>query len=176
MKAYAHTLFPLRGRIFWEHMEEEPIYPPLFTKVMGRPKRNRRKAPEEKIKKGVKVLTKAGVTIHCGVCGVANHNKKGHAKYVLDQLEQRAENAAGDDEEADIPYILEVKYFNFSVQVDASSSPQCLTIFVYYMGAAYNSTYSRSFYGSNTPGWKHGVHDGTRGLSFCLFCISNCLN
>jgi hypothetical protein len=43
---------------------------------MGRPKKNRKKAPEEKIKKGVKVFTKAGVTIHCSVCGKADHNKK----------------------------------------------------------------------------------------------------
>jgi hypothetical protein len=36
------------------------IHPPLFTKVMGRPKKNRKMAPKEKIKKGVKVFTKAG--------------------------------------------------------------------------------------------------------------------
>jgi hypothetical protein len=45
------------------------IHPPLFTKVMGRPKKNRKKAPEEKIKKRVKAFTKAGVTIHCSICG-----------------------------------------------------------------------------------------------------------
>jgi hypothetical protein len=29
------------------------VHPPLFTKIMGRPKKNRKKAPEEKIKKKV---------------------------------------------------------------------------------------------------------------------------
>jgi hypothetical protein len=43
---------------------------------MGRPKKNRRKAPKEKMKQGVKIFTKAGVTIHCSICGKANHNKK----------------------------------------------------------------------------------------------------
>jgi hypothetical protein len=63
-KAYAYKLAPLRGRVFWENMNVVTIHPPLFTKVMGRPKKNRKKAPKEKIKKGVKVFTKAGVTMH----------------------------------------------------------------------------------------------------------------
>jgi hypothetical protein len=69
MKAYAFNLAPLRGRIFWEKMNRVAIHPPLFTKVMGRPKENRKKAPEEKCKKGVVILTKAGVTMHCSMCG-----------------------------------------------------------------------------------------------------------
>jgi hypothetical protein len=36
---------------------------------MGRPEKNIRKAPEEKIKKGFNVFTKAGVTIHHFECG-----------------------------------------------------------------------------------------------------------
>jgi hypothetical protein len=75
---------------------------------MGRPKKNRRKAPEEKIKKGVKVFTKAGVTIHCSECGKANHNKKGHKKYLETLAEQRRNNIVLDDEDVDIPSILEV--------------------------------------------------------------------
>ena len=109
MKAYAHKLFPLRGRVFWEKMQAAPVYPPLFTKVMGRPRRNRKKAPEEKMKQGVLRLTRAGVTMHCSVCGNPNHNKRGHSKYVEDQLRQsQAGPVFGDDEEVDIPQIREV--------------------------------------------------------------------
>jgi hypothetical protein len=79
-------------------MNAVPIQPPLFTKVMGRPKKNRKKTPEEKIKRGKKVFTKAGVTMHCSICGKAYHNKKGHTKYV-----ERME-----DEEIDIPSIVQV--------------------------------------------------------------------
>jgi hypothetical protein len=43
MKAYAFNLAPLRGRIFWEKTNGVTIHPPLFTKVMGRPKKNRKK-------------------------------------------------------------------------------------------------------------------------------------
>jgi hypothetical protein len=38
------------------------------------------KEPKEKIKKGVKIFTKDGVTIHCSISGQANHNKKGPPK------------------------------------------------------------------------------------------------
>jgi hypothetical protein len=89
-------------------MNAVPIQPPLFTKVMGRPKKNRKKAPEEKIKKGVRVFTKAGVTIHCSVCGKADHNKKGHNNYIA-RLEQNIENnIVEEDEEVDMPEILQV--------------------------------------------------------------------
>ena len=107
-KAYAFNLAPLRGRAFWEKMNGVTIHPPLFTKVMGRPKKNRKKAPEEKIKNGVKTFTKAGVTIHCSVCGKANHNKKGHQKYVDSLAEQIQNSIVGEEEDFDIPEILQV--------------------------------------------------------------------
>jgi hypothetical protein len=45
------------------------VHPPLYTKVMGRPKKNRRKTPEEKEKKkGTKILTRSGMTMHCSIC------------------------------------------------------------------------------------------------------------
>ena len=86
-RAYAFNLSPMRGREFWEKVPGPTIHPPLFTKVMGRPKKNRRKAPEEVVKRGVKVFTKAGVQIHCSECGQPGHNKKGHQKYVANLAE-----------------------------------------------------------------------------------------
>jgi hypothetical protein len=46
--AYAYNLVPLRGRVNWEKMNGVVVLPPLYTNVMGRPKTNGRKAPEEK--------------------------------------------------------------------------------------------------------------------------------
>jgi hypothetical protein len=51
------------------------VHPPLYTKLMGRQK-NKRKNPEEKEKDCVKLITKAGMTMHCSVCGNLNHKKK----------------------------------------------------------------------------------------------------
>lgn len=109
-RAYAFTLAPLRGRVFWEKMNASVVHPPLFTKVMGRPKRCRRKAPEEKLKKGITVLTKAGTKIHCSVCGKSGHNKKGHQTYVQNQQQQMEEGIIMEDQEIDIPSILEHIY------------------------------------------------------------------
>ena len=106
--AYAYNLAPLRGRLFWQNMNAVPIHPPLYTKVMGRPKKNRRKAPEEKMKKGVHIFTKAGVSIHCSVCGVAGHNKKGHAKYIETRRQQEEMNIVGEGDEVDMPEMLQV--------------------------------------------------------------------
>jgi hypothetical protein len=75
---------------------------------MGRPKKNRRKALEEKIKQGVKIFTKAGVTIHCSVCGKANHNKKGHDEYLETLAELRENIIIGKDDDTDIPSIVHV--------------------------------------------------------------------
>jgi hypothetical protein len=57
-EAYGYKLVPLRGRAHWEKMNGVHVHPPLFTKVMGRPKKNKKKASEEKIKKGVKLVTR----------------------------------------------------------------------------------------------------------------------
>jgi hypothetical protein len=75
---------------------------------MGRPKENRRKAPEEKMKQGVKIFTKAGVTIHCSICGKANHNKKGHEKYLQTLADLRENNIIVEDDDIDIPSIVQI--------------------------------------------------------------------
>ena len=81
-KAYSFNIKPMRDQEHWTKMEGVDVYPPVYTKVMGRPRRNRKKDPEEKQdKEGGKKLSKHGVTMHCSGCGGANHNKKGHNKW-----------------------------------------------------------------------------------------------
>jgi hypothetical protein len=90
-------MVPLRSRSHWEKQNGVPVHPPLYTKVMGRPKKNRRKTPEEKEKNGAKYITRTGLTMHCSKCGKANHNKKGHAKYIVEK--NNVEILADDDEQ-----------------------------------------------------------------------------
>jgi hypothetical protein len=75
---------------------------------MGRPKKNRRQTPEEKQKKGVAYLNKAGVPMHCSICGRPNHNKKGHAKYMEALHLNDGVDLDEEVEDADDPTILEV--------------------------------------------------------------------
>jgi hypothetical protein len=44
------------------------------------------------------------MTMHCSVCGNPNHNKKGHAKWVLDQLNGAANV---EDEDVDDPSLMQ---------------------------------------------------------------------
>ena len=106
-------MHPLRGRAFWEKVDAVLVHPPLYTKVMGRPKKNRKKAPQEKMKKGVPTITRHGLTMHCSICGEPNHNKKGHENWVLNQMAEEAErraagqDAAQDEDDQDDPSILQ---------------------------------------------------------------------
>ena len=69
------------------------IHPPVFTKQMGSPPKNRRKTPEKKRKKdGTVYLNKKGVAMHCSVCGKDDHNSRGHEKYMQrEPVEQKDE-------------------------------------------------------------------------------------
>jgi hypothetical protein len=115
-KAYAHNLHPLRGRAFWEKVDAMLVHPPLYTKIMGRPKKNRKKAPEQKITQGVPTLSRHGLTMHCSICGKPNHNKKGHDNWILSQMAEQeerrveaedAEGAGQEEQHVDDPSILE---------------------------------------------------------------------
>jgi hypothetical protein len=73
MLAYGGQIFPLRDKDEWAPVDATPILPPLYEKSVGRRKKNRRKQPEES-EDGTR-LSKHGVTMHCGYCKVAGHNR-----------------------------------------------------------------------------------------------------
>lgn len=111
IKAYGFNIKPMRDQEHWTKMDGVEVYPPVYTKVMGRPRRNRKKDPEEKQdKEGGKKLTKHGVTMHCSLCGGANHNKEGHNKW--QETNREAPQATEDDseDEFDDPSIISVSY------------------------------------------------------------------
>ena len=37
LKAYGYNLMPLRDPEMWEKMDGDKVYPPIFTKQLGRP-------------------------------------------------------------------------------------------------------------------------------------------
>lgn len=105
-EVYAFTMVPLRGREHWEKVQGVFVNPPLYIKVMGRPKKNRKKTPEEKKDEGYKYMTKAGVTMYYSICGKPDHNKRGHHNYEREQANDPS--LQEDDQEIDIPEILQV--------------------------------------------------------------------
>jgi hypothetical protein len=44
LEAYGYNIVPLRGRAFWEKVNGVHVLPPLYTKVMGRPKKKQEKS------------------------------------------------------------------------------------------------------------------------------------
>jgi hypothetical protein len=44
-------MVPLRSRDYWEKTTGLVVHPPLYTKVMGRPKKNTRQTPKVKEKR-----------------------------------------------------------------------------------------------------------------------------
>ncbi|KAM0888250.1 hypothetical protein ACQ4PT_028473 [Festuca glaucescens] len=78
LKAYGSYVVPLRSKEHWEKMSGIVVHPPLYTKTIGRPKKNRKKDPSEKDGK----LTKHGVTMHCSIRKSADHNKNGHKNHI----------------------------------------------------------------------------------------------
>ena len=105
LKAYGYTLVPLADPKHWVIQNGYKVHPPVFTKQLGRPKKNRKKAPEEKIKNGVRVLNRKGVTVHCSICGRADHNRKGHYKWLESLIQDGIEVV---DESYDDPTFLQV--------------------------------------------------------------------
>ncbi|XP_044348461.1 uncharacterized protein [Triticum aestivum] len=91
LEAYGHNIMPTRVRALWEQVEGPIIHPPVYKKRMGRPPKNRKKTPEEKLQKdGSIALNKKGVSMHCSICGKADHNKKGHQKFMEREREREA--------------------------------------------------------------------------------------
>ena len=106
LKAYGYTLVLLRDPKHWEKQNGYKVYPPVFTKQLGRPKKNRKKTPEEKrSRNGVRYLNKKGVTMHCSICGRADHNRKGHYRW---QEALIAEGVELVDDNYDDPTFLQV--------------------------------------------------------------------
>jgi hypothetical protein len=65
------------------------------------------------------IASKPGILRHCSKYGKADHNKKGHQKY-LDRLgEQSQNNIIDEDEELNIPSIVEV-HFLFCANICSS--------------------------------------------------------
>ena len=74
IEAYNCSIYPIADRSEWTKTNGPDILPPYYEKKCGRPKRSRRKNPEE-LADGTK-LSKHGVKMHCGYCRDPNHTRR----------------------------------------------------------------------------------------------------
>ncbi|XVF88181.1 hypothetical protein PTKIN_Ptkin19aG0029600 [Pterospermum kingtungense] len=75
MKAYNYSMQPINGVHDWKKSLLELILPPPVYKMLGRPKKSRKKAKNEPRKK-LGVLSREGQVNTCSLCGVPRHNKR----------------------------------------------------------------------------------------------------
>lgn len=76
-KAYSHYIQPVPNIKMWSKTNGFHIDPPELRKMLGRPKKNRRKDKDEPEKKKYGKLLKKGGKVFCNNSGHENHNKAG---------------------------------------------------------------------------------------------------
>ena len=78
-KAYTPTIQPMSGPNMWKKSDATPPLPPKERNMPGRPKKMRRKEPEEIIdaNSSNKKLRKTYVVITCSLCKGEGHNAAG---------------------------------------------------------------------------------------------------
>ncbi|KAI4376243.1 hypothetical protein MLD38_014028 [Melastoma candidum] len=76
-QAYMHVLHPLEGSKFWPHEESDPIRPPPYKKLPGRPRKQKRKKSKEEDPKTSSVqLSRKGIGMTCKLCGNMGHSRR----------------------------------------------------------------------------------------------------
>ncbi|KAH6781881.1 hypothetical protein C2S52_001303 [Perilla frutescens var. hirtella] len=74
IECYKYGLTPINDPVEWPYSNEPSILPPKYAKPPGRPKKNRRRAPDE-IQSSNK-LSRSGIRMTCTKCGGLGHNKR----------------------------------------------------------------------------------------------------
>lgn len=76
MRTYDNTMGPINGRDMWPSTDNVPLLPPDVKKRAGRPKKARRREPDEEPKDPCR-LGRRGIKMTCRNCGKVGHNKRG---------------------------------------------------------------------------------------------------
>lgn len=72
-KTYNHCLMPLEGMKSCPESDRTPLQPPGYIKMPGRPKKERKREPNEKPK--AKRVSRVGTVIRCRKCKQVGHNR-----------------------------------------------------------------------------------------------------
>ena len=80
LKSYSWGLEPLNGAIMWPNIIENPVAPPPFKNISGRPKQCRKKSAYENQggnAKDANKLSRHRVQMQCKICYELGHNRRG---------------------------------------------------------------------------------------------------
>ncbi|KAG5514248.1 hypothetical protein RHGRI_035599 [Rhododendron griersonianum] len=74
LKTYNNLINPINGRDLWPTTENPTLLPPDVKKRVGRPKKARRREPEEPAEPNK--LGRKGIKMTCRLCGNVGHNRR----------------------------------------------------------------------------------------------------
>ena len=79
LNSYYLAIEPINGRSMWPEVSGDPIHPPPFKKMPGRPKISRKKSIDEirTDPKDPTKLSRHGIRMKCTICNEYGHNKRG---------------------------------------------------------------------------------------------------
>ncbi|KAI8571636.1 hypothetical protein RHMOL_Rhmol01G0135200 [Rhododendron molle] len=80
LNTYEHVMGPINGRELWPSTGNPVLLPPDVKKRAGRPKKVRRREPDEDVPTSSTKLSKKGMKMTCTQCGQTGHNKRGCKK------------------------------------------------------------------------------------------------
>ncbi|KAH7863402.1 hypothetical protein Vadar_017045 [Vaccinium darrowii] len=90
LATYSNFLTPMNGKDMWPNEGYPTLLPPDVKKRAGRPKKARRREPEEN--EDPTKLSKRGMKMSCSSCGKIGHNKRGCKQGKRATLDQPAVN------------------------------------------------------------------------------------
>ena len=73
MRTYSDMIHPLPDESSWSDVEHETVEPPYRKRMPGRPKKCRRREPDEPVPHNIH---KRSTTLRCCVCKEFGHNKR----------------------------------------------------------------------------------------------------
>ncbi|RYR39995.1 hypothetical protein Ahy_A09g045642 [Arachis hypogaea] len=74
ISCYQHVVFPINGPNLWDRTQFEDVLPPTYRKPIGRPKKKRTRAADEKSNRTG--LSREGQQQKCSYCLCSGHNKR----------------------------------------------------------------------------------------------------
>ncbi|KAL6530891.1 hypothetical protein OROGR_014751 [Orobanche gracilis] len=75
-ECYKHGIPPLPSFLNWPKLDQPPILPPQFSKMPGRPKKNRNRSANEVADVPGPKLSYKGMKMSCRNCGSFEHNRR----------------------------------------------------------------------------------------------------
>ncbi|KAL3522527.1 hypothetical protein ACH5RR_015361 [Cinchona calisaya] len=108
VRVYESAIEPINGPNAWPNSKKDPIHAPKKLKLPGRPKKARRREPDEQISdpKGIKKLSRVGIThMTCSGCHQKGHTIQKRPQRLTKEAEMQHMQAGESNVKAEMAYM-----------------------------------------------------------------------